>query len=274
MTVVLTTGARLRPGFRWMTAEERRANAVPPAYVDAMLALDPTQALQVVATTGLGKPFYKYRPEAVAERTQQKWARMHELMQTVQAHAITIEEDCEAGSVVALTARLILLSGMRIGNAGQSVLGVDSFGASNLLRRHVVLLPDFQIFFSFPGKKGVPQEVAVTDELLWRYVKTDDEAGDDVDPDRRLFPHNANAVLRYLKRIGLSKAHDLRTWRANVLAEALLERTVPAEAPLTKREAKAIRKSVAENVGKALGNNASQALKSYINPEVWKKIGL
>jgi hypothetical protein len=63
------------------------------------------------------------------------------------------------------------------------------------------------------------------------------------------------------------KVHDLRTMHANTLALAMVTKT--RSKPKSKTEFKRMRKNVGEEVAKALGNNASEALKSYINPTVF-----
>jgi Arc/MetJ family transcription regulator len=71
-----------------------------------------------------------------------------------------------------------------------------------------------------------------------------------------------------MKSIGASKAHDLRTWRAMMVAEALITELLKDGLPTSKKAAKLLRRTVGEQVGKILGNNASQALKSYIDAKI------
>ena len=258
---------KLRDGFAWAGEEERRKHAVPPAYTHVQVSTDPDAPLQVVAWVPVTqKPFYRYHPAAVVARTQDKWERVARLHAQINAVSERIAEDCLSGLPVAVTAKLILLTGMRVGNPGQAVLGEDAFGATNLLRSHARVEPGGKVIFDFPGKKGVAQHFEVVDHTIADWVRAV--------PEGRIFPHEANAVLRYLKKIGADKAHDLRTWRANVLAEELVRVLTDdgTSIPPTAKAQKALRKAVGAAVGTALGNTGAQALSSYINPRVFTAI--
>jgi len=245
--------------MRAATAEERKALGVPPAYTDVRVSTDPKAELIATATTPNGKTYYKYSAEYVARRTEEKYARIAAL--DVKEVVAKLQRDLRTTGPkkhLAMTARLIFLTGMRIGNPGQG--DVPSFGASSLLTEHLTFIDESTVRLRFPGKHGVLQDVVVSDVAFATYAWS--RRGE-----ARLFPHKANAVLRYLKRIGVPKAHDIRTFRAGLLATRLAS---TLEQPTTKKGAKAFKKTVATAVASMLGNKPGQALKSYIDPATWE----
>jgi DNA topoisomerase-1 len=251
-----------RSEMRRATESERKALGVPPAYTDVMIAVDPKAELIATAKTKAGKTFYKYSQAFVEKQQDAKWARVRKLGRSVEKVVARIEKDSVSGPQrdVAMTARLILLTGMRNGGAPQGE--TESFGASSLLLKHVTLDGN-TMRFQFPGKKAVPQDVVVTDAVLAGYVR-------ERTVERQLFPHDASATLRYMKSVGARKVHDLRTWKANELATALLEELLAnGERPKTKKEVKQLQKAIASRVAETLGNTPSVAMKSYIDPRVW-----
>jgi len=265
-----------KEGLRPASDAERKALGIPPAYTHPMIAVDPNADLIAMATittpSGKIKPFYKYSKAFVERRQREKYKRVEKLAKRIEKVEARIHSDSESeGSDrhLAMTARLILLTGMRIGNPPQ---GKDpSFGASTLLLSHCSFEANAgngranTIVLDFIGKKGVAQHYEVKDAVFAQYVR--ERQGNE-----RLFPHEANAVLRYLKRIGLAKAHDIRTLHAMTIAQALIEEITKEAKPTSKKAVKLIRKTVGTEVGKILGNNASQAIKSYIDAKLWPEI--
>jgi DNA topoisomerase-1 len=255
--------------MRPATDAERKALGIPPAYTEPLVAIDPQADLIAMATittpSGKTKPFYKYSKSFIERRAKEKYKRVAKLASRIDKIEKRIASDSEGTSEdrhLAMTARLILLTGMRIGNPPQGV--GESFGATSLLLSHCT--PNgSSVKLDFIGKKGVAQSYVVKDSVLTEYVK--ERKGE-----ARLFPHEANAVLRYMKKIGLAKAHDIRTLHAMTIAEALIKEVTKDGPPTTKKAVKLIRKTVGAEVGKILGNNASQAIKSYIDAKLWPEM--
>jgi len=234
-------------------------------YVDAQVAVDAAAALQAVAVSpSTGKTLYFYSPEHKALADADKWNRVRHVTRNVEALAARVDEAAEAGKAEALTLRLILQTGMRNGNPPQGALddSKDSFGASSLLLEHVRLEAPDTLHLTFPGKKGVPQAFTIVDAVLYAYVQRRRSRQGVV----RLFPHQANATLRYLRTLDPEiKVHDLRAWYASTLASALI--------PEFRDEvtAKKLPKAVAKVVAGRLGNTAGVAQKSYMDPGLFPK---
>jgi DNA topoisomerase-1 len=248
--------------MRKATDAEKRALGVPPAYTDVMVSTDPNADLVATARIPNGKTFYRYSAAFVERQAAAKWDRVKRLGAKAEKIEKRILRDAQSGEDrhVAMCAWLIMLTGMRNGNPPQ---GKDqSYGASSLLLEHTNVRKD-EVTFDFVGKKGVQQHYVVRDALLAGYVRERSH-------EARLFPHDANATLRYLKSIGAAKVHDLRTWRANELASILIEELLKHGVPESKKAIKAFKKLVATKVAEALGNSPSMALKSYIDPRAWR----
>lgn len=252
---------KLREGFHWASEEERRAAKIPPMYVHAQVADGPGRLRATAVSPNTGKTLYFYSDEHKVERDVEKWARVRYITQSIDKLVPRIDEDAAAGRPEALTLRLILQTGMRNGGEPQGALrdSKDSYGASSLLLQHVQLRPPFGLRLTFPGKKGVPQEFEIEDGMLFEYVKRRQAEGV-----VRLFPHQANATLRYLHKLDpLIKVHDLRAWYATTLAEAAK--------PVFEAEvsAKKLPKAVAKVVAKQLGNTAGVAQRAYMDPALF-----
>jgi DNA topoisomerase IB len=227
-------------------------------YVDAQVAVDPTAALQAVAVSpATGKTLYFYSEEHRELSTADKWNRVRHVMASVGELASQIDTAAAEGRPEALTLRLILQTGMRNGNPPQGALddSKDSYGASSLLLEHIRLEAPDTLHLAFPGKKGVPQVFEVQDAVLYAYAQARAAAGEE-----RLFPHQANATLRYLRKLDPEiKVHDLRAWYASALAQALIPSFEGVSGPK-------LPKAIAKIVAGKLGNTAGVAQKAYMHP--------
>jgi DNA topoisomerase IB len=252
--------------MRAATDAERKALGIPPAYTEPLIAIDPNADLIAMATittpSGKQKPFYKYSAAHIERQAKAKFKRVQKLAGKIEKIESKILRDCssddEETRALAVCARLVLLTGLRAGNPPQGV--GESFGAASLLMSHVTLESDV-VTLDFIGKKGVVQHVVVTDGIIANFIR-------DREAELRVFPHEANVLLRYMKSIGCEKVHDLRTLRAMLMAGVLIEELLKDGPPTTKKAAKLLRKTVGIEVAKILGNSPSQALKSYIDSRI------
>ena len=249
-------------GLRPATAEEAKKLGVPPAYTDVLIADDPKADLIATARTPKGKTFYMYSASFRERMNRRKFKRVRALMTRIDKIEQRVLRDAQRFETESLAtcARLIMLTGMR--NGGESQGEKRSYGATSLLVEHCERMPD-GIRFRFTGKHGVEQDYVVNDVVIYNWV-SDRMASERV----RLFDHDAGATLRYMKKLGCAKVHDLRTWRANVIAEALMREVQEQGLPESKKGKKQMVRFIAEQVASALGNKPGQALKSYIDPKV------
>jgi DNA topoisomerase-1 len=261
----------MRTGFRPASEQERKALGVPPAYTDVCVPVEPGGKLLAVARIPNGKTYYKYAKAETERNAHAKWKRVAKLGEKLEKVEARIERDVQKGDGVAVCARLIMLTGMRNGNPPQG--GTPSFGASSLQIGHVVEreIDGTYVKFEFPGKHNVLQTYEIRDAAVAEFVaKRIGETSND--KQASIFVHSAHDTLRYLKKVGAAKVHDLRTLRANVAAEMLVGQILEGGKPATKKELKIAVKLIAEAVGKLLCNKPSQALKSYIDPSILKRL--
>lgn len=261
------TKSEMRPA----TDAERRKLAIPPKYTDAMVATDPKAELRATAITPAGKTASYYSEAYTARQEAAKWARVMSLQRAMPAIAEKIDRDSSNPKRedyhAAMTLRLIALTGLRNGGEGKGLK--ESFGASSLRLEHVTVSGN-TVRLSFPGKSGVAQDITVTDKVLADYVRSRQSMGA-----KEVFPHDSADTLAYMKKIsgGKFKVHDLRTWNGTVMADRLVSEAIKAGlTPTTKKQFKALRKQVATEVAKTLGNTPAMALSTYIHPVVFRPL--
>jgi DNA topoisomerase IB len=163
---------------------------------------------------------------------------------------------------------------MRPGSNSNTGAKVQAHGATNLKAKHVKLNDDGSATLDFTGKDGVhivlqTKDKRVVDVLSSRKLGKND--------DDQLFNTNEDRVRKYMNNEGgvpkefLLK--DLRTLKANTSA---MDHMSSMDPPKSKAEFTKKRREVGEVVSAQLGNDASMALNSYINPTLfgqWDKDG-
>lgn len=142
---------------------------------------------------------------------------------------------------------------------------LKSYGATTLEGRHVVEKKD-GVYLEFVGKESVWHSHRVRDPKLAKMLLgRKAEAADK----KKLFGTNYAKVTKYAKSLdgGKFTPKDFRTERGTSLA---MDEVAKMKKPATEKEFHAATKRVAETVSRVLGNKAVQALKSYIDPEVFR----
>lgn len=148
-----------------------------------------------------------------------------------------------------------------------STYWLKSYGATTLEGRHVIQAQD-GVRLQFVGKEGVWHDHLVEDhELAAMLLERKAAAGHA----GKLFNVSANEVREYVNSLdhhGFT-SKDMRTLRANQLAIAEVQQIGACCAD--PREFKERVKQVAVKVSGVLGNKPSQALASYILPEIFNE---
>lgn len=260
-----------RGDMRAATDAERKKLGIPPAYTNVQIATNPKADLRATAVTAKGKTVSFYSKQYTDQQAAAKWARVVAFNREVPRIAAKVDKDANnpksEHQSEAMALRLILQTGLR--NGGDDGGGdEEAFGASNLRTDHVSV-DGATVRMQFPGKHGVAQDHSVTDPLFAKWVLGRMDAGKET-----VFDHDSDATLRYLQSLTPKtkfKVHDLRTWVATVYADTLVQAAVKGGVlPKTKKDYKAFLKEISTKVAGVLGNNAGQALKSYIHPAVFK----
>lgn len=286
-------------GFRYVDAEGRpvrcdrtlariRALAIPPAYQQVWICPRPDGYLQATGRDARGRKQYRYHPEWVQRRGEDKFGLLREFAQGLpklrrrvrqQLRAVGAAGASSAGSatelgrerVIAALVRLLDHTWARIGNRGYAREN-GSYGLSTLLCRHVRVQGD-ALLLNFRGKSGVRHELAVRDEQLATLVRRCRDL-----PGQELFcyqdesgaPHRIDAadVNAWLARVAgpACSAKVFRTWHASVLALDLLARQ--ARAGAAAEDGPAALKQVLAQVADRLGNTVAVCRKAYVHPAV------
>ena len=257
--------------------------AIPPAYEDVWICVDPRGHLQATGRDARRRKQYRYHPEWRSIRDGAKFGRMVEFGEALPRLRSRVRRDlAQPGlprdKVLAVLVRLLDATRLRVGNAEYAKANA-SYGLTTLRNRHVRFIRTGGLLFRFRGKGGAQHEVAVDDERLARIVRRCQQL-----PGQMLFQYvddggerhaiDSGQVNQYLKdAMGADfTAKDFRTWGATMRAIALLSATPLPEAR-GERALQTCIVSVVKKVAAELRNTPAVCRKSYINPwvfDVWR----
>lgn len=186
---------------------------------------------------------------------------------------------CTDNARLALACKLMLNTGIRIGNEGsaegymtkphpnskEQPQFVQTYGLTTMLREHVATSRS-KVKFMFLGKRHVDNYFEVDGKLakqMKEYLRTYE--GD------TLFDITAYMLTKFIKRtIGWQfTPKDLRTLRANMLAFDKLMEISNRDLPTTKSAYNAEVKEVAVYVSEHLNNTPGVCKKNYIDELFW-----
>jgi DNA topoisomerase-1 len=252
-----------------------RALAIPPAYRDVWIAVDPRGHIQATARDAKGRKQYRYHPAWRAIRDTVKFERMLAFADALPRVREAVDQDLELPGlpkrkVLAAIVRLLERTHIRVGNEEYTRQN-KSFGLTTLRNRHVQVIGD-TVRFHFRGKSGKEHRVRISDKRLSRLVRRCMEI-----PGCSLFEYldhegaahviDSGDVNAYLKEISGQEftAKDFRTWAGTVTAARLLRDSGPHT---TQRELKRKISASLILVAEELGNTPAVCRKSYIHPAV------
>ncbi len=233
---------------------------------------DPCGHLQATGVDAAGRRQYLYHPLWRQRRDRRKFGHIRDVahrLPDLRRHIRSDLADPELSRrrVLALAARLIDLGLFRVGGDQYPTYGVATLRASHVRR-------DGQaIRFRFAAKGGIERECHISDRsavaaitALRRHRSGSDRLlayrADDGWHD--IHAADINAYLREASGIEMT-AKDLRTWHATVVAAVELSREgVPSPTTAAKRTVARVMRAVAEQ----LGNTATVARSSYVDPDV------
>ena len=254
--------------------------AIPPAWKDVWICLDPLGHLQATGTDAAGRKQYLYHERWRTHRDRAKFDSMIEFGERLPKLRRRVARDlggarrlstraAHAPLVTACAVRLLDLGFFRIGSEDYAQRN-ESYGLTTMLRRHVAI-DDGQLIFDFPAKSGQRRMVAVADEESLAVVaalkrrRSGEQllAFRDGGTWREL---HADQVNEYIKLVagGDFTAKDFRTWNATVLAAVALAARTDTPAGRRERAVSAAIKTVAAY----LGNTPAVCRASYVDPRV------
>jgi DNA topoisomerase IB len=258
--------------------------AIPPAYEDVWICVNPRGHLQATGRDARGRKQYRYHAQWSLARGDRKHSRMSSFGQALGRLRARLRADLARPGlprekVLALVVKLLDATQVRVGNA-EYARSNGSFGLTTLRDRHARFPAPGKALLHFRGKGGAEHDVHIDDARLARLVRRCQEL-----PGQALFQYldedgvrhaidsgQVNAYLR--ERMGGDfTAKDFRTWHATLHALTLLSKL-----PLPERASEtALRRctnEVIKDVAAGLRNTPAVCRKSYVNPAVfdaWQK---
>src|SRR5690606_27000671 len=164
------TGAPVRD-----PAEKRRvaALAVPPAWTDVWLCIDPRGHIQATGRDEKGRKQYIYHPEWREQQERSKYTRLADFARVLGRIRRRIEQDLAVAksdepAVLAAAAQLLDLTGIRVGNRS-SFEENGTVGLTTLESRHATI-DGARIGLRFKAKSGKLVEMRLSDRRLARIL--------------------------------------------------------------------------------------------------------
>ena len=269
---------RGRPVRDEATLERIAGLAIPPAWTDVWICLDPDGHLQAVGTDAAGRRQYRYHDRWNERRSAEKFRHIEAFAHGLPDLRARVTEDLARRGlprerVLACTVRLLDASTFRIGSDSYAREN-GSFGLTTIRRDHVTA-GRTRAAFRYRGKGGLDRTHDVRDPDALRVIRALVRR---TGGGRRLFVYDddgrwaavrAAEVNGYLRDgLGLdASAKDFRTWHATVLAAVGLAARASDEersSASLDREIVAVVRGVAE----VLGNTPAVCRRSYIDPRV------
>lgn len=252
-----------------------RSLAIPPAYSDVWVCLDPRGHLQATGRDAKGRKQYRYHPDFRQVRDEHKFENVLEFGQALPRIHARLDRDLRRRGlprekVLATVVHLLEASLIRVGNEEYARQN-HSYGLTTLRNRHVKVKGE-RLLFDFTGKSGVRHRITLSDPRLARVVaKLQDLPGQDLfqycDDDscqNSVTSHDVNEYLREISGKDFT-AKDFRTWAATVLAYGECAKQDP---PTSKADAKRRSSEIVKRVAERLGNTPTVCRKCYIHPAV------
>jgi DNA topoisomerase-1 len=265
-----------------------RALAIPPAWQEVWICIDPRGHLQATGIDAAGRKQYLYHEAWRVQRDREKFRRMVEFAEELPRLRRRLTEglageELDAARVLACAVRLLDVGLFRIGGEEYAEQG-GGLGLATLQKDHVSLRDDVAVF-DYPAKSGVRRvhEVRDPDALtVIRALKRRRGGGPQLlahHAGRRWTAIHSEEINDYIKRNlgpGFS-AKDFRTWNATVMAAVSVAVAASASAAAhngrgrsqtpRKRAVDAAVRQVAE----LLGNTPAVARRAYIDPRVFDR---
>jgi DNA topoisomerase IB len=252
--------------------ERIRALVIPPAWKDVWICRDPRGHLQAVGTDAAGRRQYLYHEAWRRRRDRAKYRRMESFAAALPTLRAQVDRDLRRRGlprdrVLACAVRLLDRGPFRIGSEAYASRG--SFGLATIRKDHVSVGRNVARF-DFVGESGVRHSFEVTDRQILPVLRQLRRHGGESQEllayrngEGRWCDVRSEDVNQYLQE-ALGEEHsakDFRTWRATVLAAALLS---GSDGPNPKRTVARVVREVAEH----MGNTPAVCRSAYIDPRV------
>ena len=249
--------------------------AIPPAWTDVWIAVNPRSHLQATGRDARGRKQYRYHPDWSLVRDEAKYSHMLDFGRRLPRIRARVLVDLRSRPlsrpwVLAAVVRLLDSAMLRIGNSEYEKQN-GSYGLTTLRDRHVKVARGV-LQFRFRGKSGVMHSIDVADRRLAGAVRRCQDL-----PGQQLFQYVDDAGQRravtsqevntYIREAGGGEftAKDFRTWAGTLLAAQQLASDA-AEDTTTGRRRQVVR--ALDEVAARLGNTRAVCRKCYVHPAV------
>ncbi len=257
---------------------------IPPAWTAVWISTKKNGYLQAVGKDAAGRKQYKYHAEWVARKSDHKYFRLLAFGKTLPKARKQIAKDLRRKSfdqrkVLAICLQVIQHTFIRIGNESYKRT-YGSYGLSTLKDQHFKENGN-QFTLSFVGKKGIKQDVVLSDKNLAKLIKKSKDI-----PGQELFQYYVNdkehrsvdsgMINNYIKEITESDftAKDFRTWGGTLEALRQLASCTACNPDMAKKK---VIIEVLDCVANKLGNTRAVCKSSYVYPlllETFEREGL
>jgi DNA topoisomerase IB len=251
--------------------------AIPPAWREVWICLDPQGHLQATGIDAAGRKQYLYHDRWRAHRDRLKFDSMTAFGESLPRLRRRVARDLRGEEltrerVLACVVGLLDLGFFRIGSEDYAERN-ESYGLTTMLKRHVSIRGE-TLVFDYTAKSGLRRVQEIRDDRVLEIVS---ELKRRRGGGRQLFAHRSNGgwtdvqseeVNAYVKQAsgGDFTAKDFRTWNATVLAAVAL--AARAEKPSGRAARERVVRDAVKTVAAYLGNTPAVCRASYIDPRV------
>lgn len=246
---------------------------LPPAWKDVWISPKKNGYLQALGIDVAGRKQYRYHADWTSRRSDHKYFRLLEFGKVLPKARKQIAKDLKRKAfderkVLALCLTVLQQTLIRIGNEAHK-RNYGSYGLSTLKDQHFKQKGD-NFTLSFIGKKGVKQDVKLTDKRLAKLIKKSKDI-----PGQELFQYytkdgrhrgvDSGMVNNYIKEItgGDFTAKDFRTWGGTLEALRQLACCTVQNPEMAKKK---VIVEVLDCVASRLGNTRAVCKSSYVYP--------
>ena len=260
--------------------ERIRGLAIPPAWEDVWICVDPLGHLQATGIDAAGRKQYLYHERWREQRDRKKFEKMLRFATALPGMRRGVAadlrgEDITRERVLACAVRMLDVGLFRIGSEEYAENG-GGLGLTTLGRDHVSVTAD-GLAFDYPAKSGVRRVHTIDDPdcaAVIRALKRRRGGPPELlayRDGRRWARVDAEDVNAYIKlRVGEDfSAKDFRTWNGTVLAAVAL--AADGREARTKTARKRAIDGAVREVAEMLGNTPAVARRAYIDPRVFDR---
>lgn len=249
--------------------------AIPPAWGDVQIAVDPADKVQATGYDGAGRKQAIYHSDFRAEQDAAKFERILRFADNLPKLRRRLDKDMRArkltkDKVVATAVKLIDEAYFRPGNDTYAKQH-QTYGITTMRSKHVDITTT-SVTFDFVGKSGQHHHKKISDRQIANIIKQLDELpGYDlfryIGEDGNTYPVNSQHVNEYIKETMGDDytAKDFRTWGGTLIAASNLAIEKRAKSDHDRKRSITV---AVKKVAARLGNTPAVARSSYIDPRV------